>query len=410
MEAARLGSADIVDLLLAAGADPKRVLDDGTSAATIARRFENESLSRKLRRRGAPMQQAIAASERLEVLENRAARSKSARPSLPPVVEAARRGDVELLREMVRRKIDLNVVDAEGGNALTRAAGDGHADALEILLSAGVDPNLPGREGATALMRAMASQSEGADLAVEVLLRFGADPHARDRSGRAMIEYAAWGASRRKLELIRAAGGSWTPISVRTSLSEAAAADRVPVVEALLTLLTEPKQGADAVCRAIEQKHVEILDLLAAAKMSLEGECGRGLTPLAVAAHLGEADLVRRLIEAGAELDGSGAERDTALIAAAGRGHGKILDLLIQNGASVNHRGARRMTALMAAASNGRVTIVQALLAAGADRHMRSDTKQTALDLAQQSENLEVVAAIESFRPGWAGWFSSAKN
>ena len=68
------------------------------------------------------------------------------------------------------------------------------------------------------------------------------------------------------------------------------------------------------------------------------------------------------------------------------------------------------MTALMAAASNGRATIVEALLAAGADRHMRSDTKQTALDLAQQSENPEVVAAIESFRPGWVGWFSSAKN
>jgi ankyrin repeat protein len=256
----------------------------------------------------------------------------------------------------------------------------------------------------------MASQSEGADRAVEILLDFRADPHARDRSGRAIIDYAASGATKRKLELVRTAGGSWTPVDIQRALGEAATADRAGVVEALLPFVKGPGSRAGAVCRATEQGHVEILELLASVPTELEGDCGEGRPPLTVAASSGDLDLVRMLIEAGADPNGGPAQMDTALIAAAGRGHDELLDLLIRSGVDVNRRGTRRMTALMAAASNGHADLVETLLNAGADRGMRSDTKQTALDLAQQSEDPKTVEVIESFRPGWRDWFGATAN
>jgi ankyrin repeat protein len=410
MEAARLGDTHLVRDLVASGADSKQVLGDGTSAAEIARRFGNESLSRELRRRGAPLLGATDPAARLADLEQRSGPGADAGPSLPPVVEAARRGDVELIQEMIDRRRDLTVQDSEGENALTRAADAGKADALGLLLSTDLDPDQPGREGATALMRAMASQREGADRALEILLDARADPHARDDSGRAVIDYAAWGATKRKIELLQGAGGSWTPRGIRTVLGEATAAGRVQVVEALLPFVSGSGGRADAVCRATEQGHHEILDLLTSRPIALDGDCGGGRTALTVAAHHGDGGLVRKLIAAGANPDGGPEQHDTALIVAAARGHVELVKGFLRNGVDVNRRGARRMTALMAAALNGHAEVAEILLKAGASRGMRSETKQTALDLAQQSKNTETAELIESFRPGWRNWFGATTN
>lgn len=92
MEAARMGDSHLVRDLIATGADAKRVLADGTSAAGIARRFGNDELSRELESRGAPILASTNPAERLAALEKRSARSGDLSPSMPPVVEAARRG------------------------------------------------------------------------------------------------------------------------------------------------------------------------------------------------------------------------------------------------------------------------------------------------------------------------------
>jgi ankyrin repeat protein len=409
MEAARLGRTRVARDLLAAKADPGLVLDDGTSAADVARRFGHDALARELARRGAPLREAEEGRTRLAALDRRSARGPAER-SLPPVVEAARRGDARLLGEMVDRGLDLTARDPDGENALTRAADLGRVEALRILLAAGVDPDLRGGGDATALLKAMASRAEGTDVVVDLLASAGADVHARDAAGRGVIEYAARGATKSKLGRIREAGASWTEAAVRGALVEAAAADRLGVVEALLPFATADDARVDALCRATERGHVRIVDRLARAKSPLEGDCGEGLTPLAVAAQSGSLELATKLIGLGARPDAGPAARDTALIAAAGRGHLSLVDLLLRGGADPDRRGLRRMTPLMAAAAKGHADVVERLLEAGAHRGMRSDTEQTALDLARQAGHPDVVAAIERRGSSWRDWLGTRSD
>jgi uncharacterized protein len=408
MEAARLGNDELVSDLLNAGADPKAVLEVGTSAAGVARRFGHEELARKLALRGAPLQSDSNLRERLEALSSRDAKQTSEHLTFPPVIEAARRGDTDLLAEMIAGKVDLVVKDSDGGDALTRASENGHSDAVRLLLEAGVDPNGRGKHGATAALLAMGSKEAGSESATRLLMQSGADPHVVDSTGRGMIEYAALGATSGKLQIVQEAGGSWSKAAARSALSEATEAGQLEVVEALLTVVITPEERGHAVCRATEQANLKALRILTTAGSSLEADCGAEKTPLLIAAHDGNEAFVDRLLSGGAKIDGKKDGGDTALIEAAGRGHVSVVQMLIDRGAEVNRRGKRRMTALMAAALNGQAKVAEILLGAGADRGMRSDSKHTALNFAQQSGSAETVTTIESYRPGWRKWLGSA--
>lgn len=411
MEAARLGHSGIVDDLLKAHADPKTTLADGTSAADVARRFRFKTLASRLQRAGAPALDRRDASDRLAVLESSAgATARGSQAPLPPAVEAARRGDAELLREMASRGIDLGIRDPEGDTALHRAAEAGHPEATRILLSTGVPVNARGNEETTALMRAMASEAKGSEQVVAVLLEAGADPHLRDRLARGVIDYAARGATVRKLERLRGADGSWTPADVRRSLERAAAAGRVSVVDALLGVVASPDDGLAAVCGAIGAGQDAVVERVLASGVGLEARCADGSTPLMIAAHSGRGELVVMLLKAGAAPGRTARNGDTALIAAAGRGHAEIVTQLLAAGADIDQRGAHRSTALMAAAAGGHAEATRILLEARADRRMRSESDQTALDLAKAAGHPDVATLIESSKSSWRSWMGSRED
>lgn len=70
--------------------------------------------------------------------------------------DAARAGDVELLRELIARGIEVDARDQSGSTALILAAYHGKADAVQALLAAGAAPNLSdSARGNTALMGAL---------------------------------------------------------------------------------------------------------------------------------------------------------------------------------------------------------------------------------------------------------------
>ncbi len=404
MVAAQAGHDGIVRDLLRAGADPSFVLDGGTSAASVARRFGHESLYRLLVRSGSPGHNAADRNVRAEALGG-----STREDPMPPVIEAARRGDTVLLREMVDRRIDLGVRDVEGETALTRAAMGGHAEAVEVLLGAGLDPEGPGANGITPLMRAMESDEAAADEVFARLIDAGADVHARDDQGRAAFDFAPSGATPDKLDRLKSAGGSWTSMSLRASLEAAVVADRIDAVDALYSLTTRREERTAALCRAIEQGTRTIVGFLLMRSTRPDGDCGGGATPLAIAVGHGDVGVVRELLEAGADPDAGQPGIDTPLIVAASRGADDMVQLLIASGADVDRRGAREMTALMTAAGQGNTSTVQLLLSAGADKGMRNSTDLTAIELARQVGATEVVTTIESQRGGLLGWFDGTE-
>jgi len=408
MEAARSGQTQIAIDLLSAGANPKSTLDDETSAADIARRFRFKKLAVRLRRAGAPTRDDRVAANRFAVLESSKSKSNDENQStLPLLIEAARRGDAQLVQEIITSGAPLDVVDPKGDSALHRAAENGHSETIQVLLKSGLQPDLPGHDEATALMLAMASEAAGSGAVVTTLLEAKADPNHRDRSAAGLIDYAAKGATKEKMESVLAAGASWSESDAGSSLVRAAVSGQLTAFRALLTVATRPADRTAALCGAIGADQPGILDQLLKEKVELDRDCGDGRSALLLASQTGRGEVVAKLLDHGADPNQTVASGDSALIAAASRGHLEVSTSLLQSGAEVDHRGARRMTALMGAAANGHLEVIHLLLEADADRRMRAESDRTALDLARSAGHAKIAKAIESHESKSSGWFGS---
>lgn len=109
-------------------------------------------------------------------------------PQLPPVLEAARAGDVRGLRALLDAGASPEEPDAHGRRALHWAAIGGSAEAGELLLDRGADPDAEAQHGMTPLHWAALA---GRARAVELLLRRGADPRAANAYGMTPLHEAA---------------------------------------------------------------------------------------------------------------------------------------------------------------------------------------------------------------------------
>ncbi|XP_076253776.1 uncharacterized protein LOC143192364 isoform X4 [Rhynchophorus ferrugineus] len=107
-----------------------------------------------------------------------------------------------------------------------------------------------------------------------------------------------------------------------------------------------------------------------------------GWTPLRAAAWGGHTEVVEMLVRHGCALDSVDAENRTALRAAAWSGHEEIVKILLQNGANVNLTDHEGRTALIAAAYMGHSEIVDHLLDYGADINHADADGRTALSVA----------------------------
>ncbi len=86
--------------------------------------------------------------------------------SVRTVIEAAKNGDFQLLRDLVAEKVDVNEQDEGGWTALNWAAGRGDSEAVVFLVENGADVTLTGSDKRTALMIARAAKR---DKVVEIL-------------------------------------------------------------------------------------------------------------------------------------------------------------------------------------------------------------------------------------------------
>lgn len=107
-----------------------------------------------------------------------------------------------------------------------------------------------------------------------------------------------------------------------------------------------------------------------------------GRNALAVAAHCGNDNVVKLLLQHGVRNDMRDASRSTALHLAAGRGHVGAMQLLLHDGASVEDRDAEERTPLWLASSNGYLEAVELLLAHRAKVNTRADSQLTSLHVA----------------------------
>jgi len=308
-------------------------------------------------------------------------------------VEAARNGQVAVLRDLLDRGADLRKV----GTQSLRAAADARywgpqsnveqkdqLETLTFLLQQGVEVNGRNDEGLTALMLAARGEAEPV-AAVRALLERGADIHARcscsecdPRSGSQGCTALMIAASRGHRECVRvlldqgakvedATDARRTALMLTTdaqvirSLLDKGAdvnARDADGMTALIYAIRDPRAGSDVVDALLDR----------GAKVDTQDNAGR--TALTWAAIGGRADVVRTLLSKHAALNPKTTAGRTPLALAVIKGHADIVRELAQAGARLNEKDFTGKTALRLAQDlpkgEGRDEIVQLLRAAGA--------------------------------------------
>ncbi|CEP01704.1 unnamed protein product (mitochondrion) [Plasmodiophora brassicae] len=345
-------------------------------------------------------------------------RSAHDRPRLFPLVIAACRGNIAVVRCLVETfSANVNVIDDSSYSVLERAARLGHAAVVRYLIEHGADVQAEyddGERGVNALR--MAAVGGHLSLVVDLIDEFNADidfhvPYvvssalagaARghlDFQVPATLSCALAGAARGHLDVVQELVRRGANVNVKqgvTPLVIAAIDGHLDIVQYLVVEARAQVDFADVagytpLMAASQGGHLDIVEFLLASGAQVD--LGDGPLPLLRAAFFGHLDVVRLFVEHGhASINALGPNRSASSLAlAAHRGHLNVVEWLAGHGAEVDT--ASRAVPVVEAAANGHLDIVRFLVErAGADVNFASDgRKAAALAAAAAPGHLDVV-------------------
>jgi ankyrin repeat protein len=126
--------------------------------------------------------------------------------------DAARRGDVATLHEMLGQGLDVNTTNAKGFTPLILASYDDHYDAVVMLLNAGADPNIQDVTGNSALMGV---SFKGYPDVARLLIERGADLNLQNGNGGTALMFATMFGRNELVRILLEAGADTTIKDVR---------------------------------------------------------------------------------------------------------------------------------------------------------------------------------------------------
>ena len=302
------------------------------------------------------------------------------------LVAAASEGHLSIVQELIAAKADVNAV-SNRRYALESAVGNGFGPIVSLLLENGAQVNACGLDG-TALH--LASYHGNSDMVTE-LLDHGADPDLVDGSYGGPLQAAVIGGHHQSARLLLNRGANanaqpgrvWHTFGVHVS-STALAAAIYRADNDMIDLLLSKGARADlehnmyppALYIAAEVGHAALIPKLLSSGAKLEAQF-RGKPPLYAAVKEGHLTAVRQLLESGADANHcvfDHSRRTTVLDAAIEQGNDEIVKLLIDFGADVNAVSETLYwpePPLHRATDKGLLSIARILLERGADYHWR---------------------------------------
>ena len=276
------------------------------------------------------------------------------------LIDAVKAGKLEVVRALLKQRIDVNTADGDGTTALHWAVHRGNAVAVDLLMRAGARVNVATDLGVTPLY--LACTNRNAPL-IKRLLDGGANPNAVLVRGETVLMECARAGTAEGVKALAAKGADVNAKESthgQTALMWAASQSHPSVVEVLLEV------GADFRARSREYtQYVKNADRTANREPVTTVQRG-GSTPLHFAVRSGDLESVRLLLAAGADVNEAMPDGMSTLTLAAQSGHGDVGALLLEKGAAPN-ADAVGYTALHAAVLRSDIALVNALLARGAN-------------------------------------------
>lgn len=177
---------------------------------------------------------------------------------LAPVLDAAKRGDIDSLKAELRSGADVNAAQGDGFTALHWAAKLGNRDVAEILIAAGADVEATTRLGSHMPLHVAAAAGQAA--VAEALLKAGAPVAVPTNTGARSVHFAAAAGDPATLQVLVVHGADVDAVEPQwgqTPLMFAAAIGRTAAVETLMEAGAKPEITA------------KVLDVAARAEQNL---------------------------------------------------------------------------------------------------------------------------------------------
>ena len=274
------------------------------------------------------------------------------------LMDAVKQQDVQAVRALLERRVDVNTAEADGSTALHWASYRDQLETADLLIRAGADVNAATDLGVTPLWLASQNGSVGI---VRRLLEAGANPNAALLAGETPLMVAARSGKLDVVELLVKTGANVNAHAARrqTALMWGAAQKHSDVVKVLLA------HGADVHARS------EVWSQVMAVPPHGHPEYNKliphgGDTALMFAVRAGDLASAKLLVAAGANVNDQDAWGVSATVLAAHSGYRELVEFLLDKGADANSAGPG-FTALHAAIMRRDEIIVRALLAHGAN-------------------------------------------
>lgn len=422
--AAMNANADLVQLLLDHGADPKRFEIGMAAGMDLSFAQLGKSGGKPEKAASLPLlTRPTKPGDRDKTIRLLAKHGMPLEQRNPkgftPLLNAAYMGNTEAVQTLLDLGATPDAADNEGFNALHSAAEQGYVKVVELLLAKGAKPDVPNGTGRTAMdCAAIGGHHEivtrllDAGAVVEGLPEAVTTPvstaarqgHPKtlaillERGGKAGSSSKTDGAT----PLIRAAAGpEFSNSALKAPGSQASptgtAGDYTQCVRLLLDHGANTKaamhDGTTALHAAANFNATESLKLLISAGIPVDILDHKAFTPLHRAAQRDSAEAARELLDRGAK-PAHPLNPTSPLHTAAAAGSDKVAELLLERGADPNLRDGRSITPLHWAVSMGHPAMVALLAKHKADLAARDFAYNTPLHCAVISGKPEIVRAL----------------
>jgi ankyrin repeat protein len=295
------------------------------------------------------------------------------------LIQAARKGDIETVKQHLDAGADVNAKVMNGSTPLTSAAYSGHKEIVELLLANGADVNANDRNGSTPLHSAKTKEI------AELLIAKGADVNARNKNNETPIDLA-----RRKSTriLLRENGAEYSTIHY------AARHGDLDMVKKFLTKgvdvnIKYGKNEWTPLLFAAPGHHKDVLELLISKGANVNATGKRKLTALHFAARGEKLEIVQLLVNNGANIEAEDLPEHGYWLFGVPKtpldlAYGKTKTFLSQTVSKL-----RAKESLHGAVSDNDIQLVKQHLAAGANVNAKNEQGQTPIHLAAKTRKVK---------------------